>query len=126
MFSGIVCNPDVKAAEGRATGLFYTAISRATTLGDNNGLHSAIYFSGPNLTRDRVQHLTLKSNTSHQFENVKRRRAWVDTLQANTVSPYSLTNYPVDDILFWIEHTSVSYDTLFRRTQQYTMSFSNC
>ena len=39
----IICNPDTKAAESRATGLFYTAVSRATTRGDDNGLNSAVY-----------------------------------------------------------------------------------
>ena len=86
MFSRIVCDPDAKGAEGRATGLFYTAISRATTLGDQSGLHSAIYFTGTNLTRDRIKNLTLKADTSKQFDNVKRRRMWVDILETNTVT----------------------------------------
>ena len=120
MFNRIVCDPDVKGAEGRATGLFYTAISRATTLGDRNGLHSAIYFTGPNLTRDRIKNLTMKADTSRQFENVKRRRAWVDILETNTVSPDTLSYQLVEDTFRWIMNTTVSYDTLYNRTQQYT------
>ena len=120
MFNRIVCDPDVKGAEGRATGLFYTTISRATTLGDRNGLHSAIYFTGPNLTSDRIKNLTMKADTSRQFENVKRRRAWVDILETNTVSPDTLSDHLVEDTFQWIMNTTVSYDTLYNRTQQYT------
>jgi hypothetical protein len=46
MYDCIICDPDMKQSEARATGLFYTALSRATTFGDSEGLNSAIYFMG--------------------------------------------------------------------------------
>jgi hypothetical protein len=122
MFSRIVCDPDVKGSEGRATGLFYTAISRATTLGDPNGLNSAIYFTGPNLTRDRIVHLTMKSNTFKQLENVKRRQYWVDILASNTIQPSSPADPFTLEIIGWLERTTITYDELYTRSQQYSIA----
>jgi hypothetical protein len=119
MFPRIICDPDVKAAEGRATGLFYTAISRGTTLGDASGLGSAIYFTGPNLTRERIQELTLKANTSHPLVNVRRRDAWVNRLATNTTTFNPSDQPKMDNLFAWIESHRISYDTLFHRTLQY-------
>jgi hypothetical protein len=119
VFPRIVCDPDVKAAEGRATGLFYTAISRATTLGDSSGLDSAIYFIGPNLTRDRVVNLTLKANTTKSIENVKRRRAWVDLLESNTVVFPDEANESLKATLLWVTLRRIPYGALYSRSQQY-------
>ena len=38
MYDVIVCDPDEKSFQGTVLGLLYTATSRATTLGDDNGL----------------------------------------------------------------------------------------
>jgi hypothetical protein len=84
MFGVIVCDPDIRAVEGRATSFFYTMLSRATTLGDENGLNSAIYFTGPHLTKERIQNLTLKTNSNQTLQNVKRRTEWVHHLKRNT------------------------------------------
>ena len=46
MFDLLVVDPDEKQCEGSALGLLYTAVSRATTLGEDSSLGSAIYFAG--------------------------------------------------------------------------------
>ena len=51
----IICDPDDRKWEGKFMGLFYTALSRATTLGDANGLNSAIYFTGKDFKEDRIR-----------------------------------------------------------------------
>ena len=119
MFPRIICDPDVKQAEGRATGLFYTAISRATTLGDAGGLNSAIYFTGPHLTRDRIQQVTLKANTNRPLENVRKRRDWVDVLESNTVVFPNEATESLNNTLEWVSVHKVPYDVLYRRSQQY-------
>ena len=112
----------MKAREGRATGLFYTAISRATTLGDSNGLNSAIYFVGPHLTRDRIVNLTLKANTTKSIENVKRRRAWVDILDSHTVVFPEEATQSLTATLQWVALQRIPYDVLYRRSQLYAQA----
>ena len=46
MYKCIVCDPDEKSFESSALGLLYTAVSRGTTLGDSDGMNSAVYFTG--------------------------------------------------------------------------------
>ena len=61
MFVRIICDPDEKHYEGVAIGLLYTAVSRATTLGDDDGLNSAIYFTGTAFKRSRIANLNKKT-----------------------------------------------------------------
>lgn len=44
MFDVLICDPDDHKFGGNFMGLFYTALSRATTLDDENYRGSAIYF----------------------------------------------------------------------------------
>jgi hypothetical protein len=114
----IVCDPDNSIVEGRATGFFYTMLSRATTFGDDDGLNSAIYFTGPNLTRERVQNLTLKSNTKATLVNVLRRTEWVSHLEQNLVDHSHVTKEMIEKMVSWAKE-EVSYDALYKRCQQY-------
>lgn len=113
----IICDPDVRQAEGRATGFFYTLISRATTFGDETGLNSAIYFTGPNLTKDRIQNLTVKTNSNTTLINVQRRNAWVQHLENHLITSKA-TEQQMDDLFAWTK-TPIPYDALYKRTQQY-------
>ena len=65
MYEHIICDPHDKSVETTQTGMFYTAVSRGTTLGDNNGLNSAIYFTGGNKQRTH-------SDTDQMPENKRR------------------------------------------------------
>ena len=62
MYQCIVCDPDEKF-EGTSLGLFYTATPRATRLGDDDGLNSAIYFSGSQVREERIRGLTKFKNS---------------------------------------------------------------
>ena len=79
----IVCDPDEKSFEGTNLGLLYTGVSRATTLGDADGLHSAIYFDGLSFRGDRIRNLICKTNSTELFEMAKKRRRWVRHLAEN-------------------------------------------
>jgi hypothetical protein len=55
----IICDPGTKEFELRNPGLFYTLLSRATTLGDENNIYSsAIYFTGDNMRPNRILDMT--------------------------------------------------------------------
>ena len=118
IYRSIICDPDVKQAEGRNTGLFYTAVSRGTSLGNADGLGSAIYFTGCNLTVDRIKNLTKKSRTNLEYVNVTRRKDWVSHLDSHTVPMGDITSQECLDILTWTKQT-YTYEALFQRTQMY-------
>ena len=51
----LVCDPGTRKFEGICVGLFYTLLSRVTTLGNPlDIMSSAIYFTGRNMNTDRV------------------------------------------------------------------------
>ena len=62
IYGCIICDPDKSEVEGRALGLFYTALSRATTLGDDDGLNSANYFTGEDFNEKRIRNLGKRKN----------------------------------------------------------------
>jgi len=72
MHNVIVCDPDEKHFEGTAIGLLYTAVSRATTLSDDDGLNSAIYFDGNCFKANRIRNLIIKENGGGEFEGAKK------------------------------------------------------
>ena len=74
---------------------------------------------GPNLTRDRIVNLTLKANTTKSIENVKRRHAWVDILESNTVVFPEKASQSLTATLQWVTSSRIPYDVLYGRSQQY-------
>ena len=64
VFKRIICDPDTKSAEARGTGVLYTAVSQATSLGDINGMNSAIYFIGEDHSH--------KKSSSNKLQNQHR------------------------------------------------------
>jgi hypothetical protein len=119
----IVCDPDISQVEGRSTGFFYTMLSRATTFGDETGLNSAIYFTGPHLTKERIQRLTVRSDNNKTLVNVQRRSNWVDHLIThNTVDVSKITPDEMEDVFRWATTTTFTYDELYKRTQNYIAS----
>ena len=73
MFDVIVCDPDESKYEGKFLGLFYTAVSRATTLGDDDGLNSALYFTGDHVKEDRIRSIGKKTHSQdNDYLNVRR------------------------------------------------------
>ena len=97
----VIVDPGDKGMEGKNPGLLYmAAVSRATTIvGDdasNNSSEqqrgrrqdSAIYFTGHNMTRNRVLNLTLKKDGS-EHQRVQLRRKWASRVEENTVGTCS-------------------------------------
>jgi hypothetical protein len=56
----LVCDPGTRRFEGNCVGLFYTLLSRVTTFGNPlDKFSSAIYFTGNNMTIERVLNITM-------------------------------------------------------------------
>jgi hypothetical protein len=100
-------------------------ISRARSLGDENGLNSSIYFTGDNFTKDRIQNLTCKKNTNTTFVNIVKRDEWVAYLAKHTMDPSQFDPNKQKRILAWASTTKISYDQLYNRTKQYMISKKN-
>jgi hypothetical protein len=97
-------------------------LSRATTFGDESGLNSAIYFTGSNVTKERLQWLTLRSESDKTLVYVQRRTEWVEHLQRNAVDLSQFTREEMDDLYEWAKAAPIEYDVLYKRTQQYIAS----
>lgn len=124
VFECIVCDPDENKYEGKALGLLYTAVSRATTLGNDDGKDSAIYFTGDSMKNgDRIRCLGRKKNSMDDFKNIVRRERWVEHLKRNT-KPFTKSQTHQKYILKWAENSQYSYDTLYSRINQYTEACS--
>ena len=112
-----VCDPDKNSAEGRALGLLCTAVSRATTLGDDSGLDSAIYFTGPSFNEERLRNMGRKKDSEDDYLNIARRRIWVQFMRENT-SKGTLSPTRQADTLAWVTSSRCTYDALHNRIQQ--------
>lgn len=103
----LVCDPGAKSFEGNNPGLFFTIVSRVTTMGDEyNKMTSALYFVGPNMKKSRVMNLTIGKN-GKTFKKVKLRQAFVEHLQKNTVKP-TFTIYQRQHLFSWAKNTTFS------------------
>ena len=77
----IVCDPGTKDFEGRNTGLFYTTLSRPTTMGRRKDhLDSAIFFEGDNMRPERIMNIT-RAKTGYLFKKAALRKLWVAKLE---------------------------------------------
>ena len=125
MYEVLIVDPDEKHFEGSALGLLYTALSRATTYGDKDGLDSAIYFDGPTFKAERIRKLTYKTtstNKREEFELARKRRYWVQHIKRQTRSTQALiqpilANGPA--LATWATKHRISYKQLQRRIEMY-------
>ena len=79
----VICDPGTRAFEGNNPGLFYTLLSRVTTLGtEEDKFSSAIYFTGENMNKSRIRNITTKEN-GEPYMKVVRRQKWVNFLNSN-------------------------------------------
>ena len=72
MYKHIICDPHNKDVEITQTGMLYTAVSRGTTLGEDNGLNSAVYFTGDHINAERIQTLTRCRKKDDEYLKVKK------------------------------------------------------
>ena len=122
IYSCIICDPDKGDAEGRALGMLYTAVSRATTLGDDDGLNSAIYFTGDDFIEKRIRNLGKRKKSMDEFQNVTRRKIWVQHHLANNMSDGGITTEQLERALDWANTATIDYDRLHSRVKFYIQS----
>ena len=118
MFDVIVCDPDDGKFENSALGLLYTAVSRATTLGDEDGMNSAIYFIGDHMTEARIRRIGRCKDSRNEFVRVGERRKWVNYLsRGETKNKFSKRKK--QEIVEWAQSKKITYKTLADRIAKY-------
>ena len=127
MYQCIICDPDEKKYEGTSLGLLYTALSRATTLGDKDGLNSAIYFTGGTFKEQRINRLTKMKGSDRNFKMADKRKTWVEYIEKQeqqSKATISKILHKKKQIINHINNHTYDYDFLYHRQQQYTRTFS--
>lgn len=122
VFKRIVCDPGDRQFEGLCPGTLYTAVSRATTLGDKDGVGSAFYFLERKISVDRIKFVRYKTNSNEQYKGVLKREKWISRLERGTKNNV-LTSDEVRDILFWAESSQFDRRVLRNRCEQYSIAF---
>ena len=110
MLQCIFCDPDRREREGTALGLFYTAISRATTLGDKSGNNSAIYFTGEDFDEVRIRNIGRMKRSDDDYRKVQDRAIWVEYLENNKLSREELEAN--NEALQWARSAQISKEHL--------------
>ena len=100
----VICDPGTRKFEGRSPGLFYTLLSRVTTIGtEGDFTQSAIYFKGDTMNPSRIKDITLKENGT-QYEMVIKRDKWVNYLKQHSHLS-TFCNNKKADIFSWANET---------------------
>lgn len=97
-------------------GLFYTAFSRVTTIGDGSKSQSSLFFTGDTVTDERLLKMTYKKDSNEKTIIAQRRDAWIQLLNNNTHRS-RLTKTQRTKVFKWISNTN--------RTQQWLISHVN-
>ena len=100
-FHRIVADPGTRQFEGNVSGLFYTLLSRATTLGEEGKPEtSAILFNGPNMTPDRIRKIKLTAN-NEKYKRIQDLELWVKYLEGNRI--HNVDDKYIQDIHKWVK-----------------------
>jgi len=128
MYKYLVVDPDEKKFEGTWPGLLYTIVSRATTLGDENGFGSALYFDASDMdslpiNRYRFKNLLYQEQKKVlQYKRIVKRQKWVDRLHCNKTTPSHEGEDSQRAFLQEMEKGRVMFDTLRHRIEAYVLS----
>ena len=121
MHDVLVCDVDEKKFEGLNPGLLCTAVSRGTTLGNDNGTNSAIYFKGCTFKADRIRNLTC-SNDGTTFKKVTERNRWVlhiEMQRQKTLDTVKGIMKTQQETLQWATTQQYSMHELLLRIEEY-------
>lgn len=124
MFDVLIVDPDEKQFEATSLGLLYTAVSRATTLGDADGLNSAIYFQGTAMKESRIRNLNCKQGTTDEFKLSTHRRCWVNYLQSQARRSRPMFQHLMERqqlLCEWTKHAKIPLTTLLDRIDHYQL-----
>jgi hypothetical protein len=114
----VICDPGLREFEARKPGLFYSIISRGTTMGTlENGKRSgsAIYFYdygfGSVMTPARITNLWVSLKTNQKYVNISKRDKWVSHLQKNQLQEHKEDD-EVKELFKWAKHKKVPPENL--------------
>ena len=103
----LICDPGTRRFEANCIGLFYTLLSRITTFGDPlDKFSSAIYFTGPNMSTERVLDIT-RNEKGYMYSMTEKRERYVSYLQQHEHNSKMSLNEQ-NKILGWIESKMLS------------------
>ena len=110
----LVCDPGKKEFESRNPGLFYTLLSRATTIGQTNDrTTSAIFFDGPNMQPNRILNIT-QNKTGYESKKVILRNLWVKKLQQNSHSS-GMTPQEIENLFIYMSTNTYNPSLLIHK-----------
>jgi hypothetical protein len=102
--SCIICDPGTRLFESVCVGLFYTLLSRITSLGDDSDkFSSTIYFTGDNMTPGRIMEIT-RTKKGDLYHNAFLRHQFVTYLNQH-MQTSGLSSQDRDRIFQWAETT---------------------
>jgi hypothetical protein len=100
--SCIICDPGTRLFESKCVGLFYTLLSRITSLGDDSDkFSSTIYFIGDNMTPERILDIT-RTKKNELYHNAFLRHRFVAYLNEH-MHTSGLTSQKREDLFQWVE-----------------------
>jgi hypothetical protein len=103
----IPVDPGNQTFKGNNIGLFYTAVSRTTTIGNpNDNLSSAIYFHGPHFSKDRITNLT-KGKSGVMYKKPVLRKKWVRFMKERNKNHKHYTKEETKLLFDWISNTTI-------------------
>jgi hypothetical protein len=118
----IIVDPGSRGFEGNNVGLFYTAMSRATTIGNpDNKMSSAIYFDG---LQKRITNLT-KEQSGRLFKKAELRQNWVKYMKENNRKRKFYRKQEMEHIFKWATNTRYNTDFL-KRTIERNLKKKTC
>lgn len=129
LFKSVVVDPDCQSCEATMTGLLYTAVSRGTTLGNDEGLGSAVYFIGPHLTKQRVMSVTKPLKGDTDLLRVQKRTNFVKHLQSNYVDLSGITTTQKKNLFQWFATNTraeqEAYSYFYSVAEKYTSALAS-
>ena len=98
-FLHIVADPGTRQFESGTNGLFYTLLSRVTTIGDmKDPTTSAIALTGSNMNVNQIKK-TNKKRDGDYYENVKQLHKWVKYLDDHEM--YIASKIEIQNMVEW-------------------------
>lgn len=92
-------------------GVLYTALSRASTIGEQSTTNSAIYFSGP-LTYERLTNVKyvrkLKNGQKKMYEKVQMRTKWIKFLKDRQKKTTIISKKEIVQLRHWCNNTIIN------------------
>ena len=108
----IVVDVGTTKFESSHSGVLYTALSRASTLGKNGDINqSSIYFCGLNLKIDRLTNVKYHRNASkrgQEYKIVRLRDKWIQYLKQKATETEIISTTTQNMLKLWAETTTYS------------------